>query len=62
LPYSTFGGMRIQDPIPQFTYLIGELKELKLSYLHLVEARIAGNVDVETTEKIDFAIVAWGTE
>jgi NADPH2 dehydrogenase len=61
-PYSTFGGMGMQDPIPQFTYLIGELKKLKLSYLHLVEARVAGNVDVKTTKKIDFAIEAWGTE
>lgn len=61
-PYSTFQGMRMRDPVPQFTYLIRELRKLNLSYLHLVESRVAGNTDVETTEKIDFAIEAWGTE
>lgn len=60
-PYSTFQGMRMQDPVPQFTYLIHELEKLQLSFLDLVESRVAGNADVETTEKIDFAIEAWGT-
>ncbi len=59
-PYSTFQSMRMTDPIPQFTYLIENLKKLKLAYLHLVESRVAGNADVESTEKIDFGIKAWG--
>lgn len=59
-PYSTFQAMRMVHPIPQFTYLIQKLKELKLSYLHLVESRVSGNADVENTEKIDFAVAAWG--
>lgn len=59
-PYSTFQAMRMADPVPQFTHLIGQLKHLKLAYLHLVESRVAGNADVESTEKIDFAMRAWG--
>lgn len=59
-PYSSFQGMRMEDPIPQFTHLINGLKEFKLAYVHLVESRITGNADIETTDKIDFAIDAWG--
>ena len=59
-PYSTFQSMRMEDPVPQFTFLINELKKLKLAYLHLVESRVAGSADVETTERIDFGIEAWG--
>ena len=58
-PYSTFQGMRMTDPIPQFSHLITGLKELKLAYLHLVESRISGNADVESTEKVDFALQIW---
>ncbi|KAF5623237.1 putative NADPH2 dehydrogenase chain OYE2 [Fusarium sp. NRRL 25303] len=60
-PFSTFQGMRMQDPEPQFTYLISELKPLGLAYLHLIEPRIAGNVDRETDdmESLDFALDAW---
>ncbi|EWY83436.1 hypothetical protein FOYG_13251 [Fusarium oxysporum NRRL 32931] len=61
-PFSTFQGMRMQDPEPQFTHLISQLKHLGLAYLHLVEPRIAGNVDRETDDKesLDFALDAWG--
>ena len=58
--WSTFQGMRMKDPVPQFTHLIEGLKSLGLSYLHVVESRISGNADVEATEKIDFAIDIWG--
>ncbi|KAF2236578.1 FMN-linked oxidoreductase [Viridothelium virens] len=58
-PWSTFQGMKMDDPIPQFSHLVKELKALKLGYLHLVESRIAGNADVEATEKIDFAVNTW---
>lgn len=58
-PWSSFQGMRMEDPVPQFSYLLQELKKLKLAYVHLVESRISGNADVETTEKIDFAIDIW---
>ncbi|KAI5276614.1 FMN-linked oxidoreductase [Aureobasidium subglaciale] len=59
-PWSPFQGMKMDDPIPTFTHLINGLKEHKLAYVHLVESRIQGNADVESTEKIDFAIDAWG--
>ncbi|MCJ1474986.1 Chanoclavine-I aldehyde reductase fgaOx3 [Lambiella insularis] len=59
-PFSTFQGMRMNDPIPQFTHLIGELKKMRLAYIHLVESRVSGTADVETTEKVNFAIDIWG--
>lgn len=39
-PWSTFQGMRMKDPIPQFSYLISQLRALNLSFLHLVEPRV----------------------
>lgn len=59
-PYSPFQGMRMEDPVPQFTHFVKGLKEFKLAYLHVVESRITGNADVESTEKVDFVIDIWG--
>lgn len=61
-PYSPFQGMKMDEPIPQFTYLANELKKLNLAFLHLVESRISGNADCETTEKIDFLIDLWNNQ
>lgn len=61
-PWSTFQGMGLEDPIPQFSYLIEKIKELKLTYLHLVESRISGNADTEATGKNDFAINTWNNQ
>lgn len=61
-PFSTFQGMKMKDPKPQFTYLAQELKKLKLAYIHVVESRISGNADVETTEKIDFLLDIWNNQ
>ena len=58
-PWSTFQGMGMEDPVPQFSHLVRGLKELDLAYLHLVESRISGNADVEVTSKIDFAVDIW---
>lgn len=60
-PFSTFQGMRMQDPIPQFTYLLQHLKVLGLAYLHLVEPQVAGNMDktAEAGESLDFALKTW---
>lgn len=55
-PYSPFQGMKMKDPIPQFSYFAEGLKKLKLSYIHVVESRIAGNADIESTEKVDFLV------
>ena len=51
--------MKMEDPIPQFSYLIKGLKDLKLAYLHLVESRISGPVDIEGDEKLHFALQTW---
>ncbi|RFU29498.1 hypothetical protein B7463_g6821, partial [Scytalidium lignicola] len=59
-PYSTYQGMKMADPQPQFSYFAEELKKLKLSYLHVVEPRISGSVDVETTDTVDFLLDIWG--
>ncbi|KIW29979.1 uncharacterized protein PV07_05762 [Cladophialophora immunda] len=58
-PFSTFQGMKMRDPLPQFTHFMRGLKELNLAYMHLVESRISGNADVEATEKIDPLIDVW---
>ncbi|KAK7518565.1 NADPH dehydrogenase [Phyllosticta citriasiana] len=61
-PWSTFQGMRMVDPVPQFTHIIKGLKELNLAYLHLVESRVSGNAEVEASDRLDFALQAWGRE
>ncbi|PVH84315.1 NADPH dehydrogenase [Cadophora sp. DSE1049] len=61
-PFSTFQGMKMKDPKPQFSYLAQELKKLKLAYIHVVESRISGNADVETTENIDFLLDLWDNQ
>jgi NADPH2 dehydrogenase len=59
-PYSTFQGMKMDDPKPGFSYLVTKLKALKLAYLHLVESRISGDSTIEATEKINFLVDNWG--
>lgn len=39
-PWSGFQGMRMSDPIPQFSYIISQLRALDLAYLHVVEPRV----------------------
>ncbi|MCJ1354251.1 MAG: Chanoclavine-I aldehyde reductase fgaOx3 [Icmadophila ericetorum] len=58
-PFSTFQGMLMEDPHPQFSYLINGLKQLNLSYLHLVESRISGNANVESTYKLNPFLDLW---
>ncbi|KAM0227382.1 hypothetical protein ACHAPO_011568 [Fusarium lateritium] len=60
-PWSTFQGMRMENPIPQFTDIINKAKALDLAYLHLVESRICGSVDDINNgqEKLDFAYDLW---
>jgi NADPH2 dehydrogenase len=63
-PYSEFQGMRMptEELIQgQFTHLIGELKKLNLSYLHLTTPRVQGGIDVKNPkENMDWAVKAWG--
>ncbi|KAF4550144.1 Chanoclavine-I aldehyde reductase fgaOx3-like protein [Elsinoe fawcettii] len=58
-PWSTFQDMKMQEPIPQFSYLLKELKKLKLAYVHVVESRVSGNADIESTDKNDFVFDLW---
>ncbi|KAJ3546905.1 hypothetical protein NM688_g5465 [Phlebia brevispora] len=62
-PWSPFQDMRMEDPIPQFTHLVYELKRRypSLAYLHVIEPRIAGGSDVEgaADESNDFIRAIW---
>ncbi|CAK1365351.1 unnamed protein product [Cercospora beticola] len=60
-PYSSFGGMLMNDPEPTFEYLLQNLKSLKLAYLHLIEARIKGNDDSDCggQKSVDWMVKAW---
>ncbi|KAK1836520.1 hypothetical protein QBC39DRAFT_338296 [Podospora conica] len=61
-PWSVFQGMRMQDPVPQFTDVTRKLSALRLAYLHLVESHIEGNRTVDTLEtpdSLDFAVDVW---
>lgn len=45
-PFSTYQSMGMRDAVGQFCDLLKGLKKLGVGYLHLVESRIAGRVDV----------------
>lgn len=58
-PWNRHHGMGMADPMPQFTYLLKELQKLKLAYLHIIEARVAGLFDTAQTESIDEFVDVW---
>lgn len=58
-PFSPFQGMKMDDPIPQFSYLAQQLQKLNLAYLHIVESRISGAGDIEGSEQVDFLVDIW---
>lgn len=58
-PWSPFQGMRMKNPIPQFTDIIDKASQLNLAYLHLVESRISGSEDYQDSERLDFAYKLW---
>lgn len=59
-PWSPFQGMKMQDPVPQFSYLVKGLEKLNLLYLHIVEARISGSETIEASlEHADFMLDIW---
>ncbi|KAF1808624.1 NADH:flavin oxidoreductase/NADH oxidase family protein [Eremomyces bilateralis CBS 781.70] len=61
-PWGTFQGMLMDDPIPQFTYLIGELKKIGLAYIHLTESRVTGPVDITPSGSLHPFVDAWGEQ
>ena len=48
----SFADMRMEDPKPQFTYIVENIKEKHpdLAYVHVVEPRVSGNMDREVKE------------
>jgi NADPH2 dehydrogenase len=58
-PWSTFQGMRMADPIPQFTDVINKASQANIAYLHLVESRISGSEDYNGSDRLDFAYNLW---
>ncbi|KAJ5909807.1 hypothetical protein N7504_004450 [Penicillium tannophilum] len=58
-PWSRFQGMRMKDPIPQFTDVIRKARQADIAYLHLVESRISGAVDYDGHDRLDFAFALW---
>lgn len=65
-PFSTFQGMMMADPIPQFKHVAAELTKFDLAYLHLVESRESGSsadgVYRDATQENDPLIEAWGSK
>ncbi|OJJ03876.1 hypothetical protein ASPVEDRAFT_85300 [Aspergillus versicolor CBS 583.65] len=59
-PWSTFQGMRMDNPVPTFRYLAEQMRALNLAYTHLVESRISADEDVDATDKLDFFLSAYG--
>ncbi|TID26017.1 Aldolase-type TIM barrel [Venturia nashicola] len=57
-PWSTFQGMKMHDPIPQFSSIVHSANKLELAYLHLVSPRISGAEDHNPSdnETLDFAM------
>lgn len=63
-PFSNFQSMGMKDPYPQFEYLVKKLKPLNLAYLHLVEPRIAGNIETSYGAgcSLGFLIKLWDNQ
>jgi NADPH2 dehydrogenase len=66
-PWATGQGMRMKDPVPQFSHIVSELKKLNIAYLHLIESRVAGRSAVDAvyrhvTRENDPFIEIWGPE
>ena len=61
-PWSTFQGMKMQDPIPQFSDIVVKASRANIAYLHVVESRISGAQETQgfkATETLDFAYKLW---
>ncbi len=54
-PSGNWGDMSDSNPEGLFTYVAQQLSALKLAYLHLIEPRIAGNIEDETKDQAPVA-------
>lgn len=46
-PWSPYQDMGLSDPKPQFSYLVSQLRRYDLAYLHVIEPRVSGHIDVD---------------
>ncbi|KAL2848383.1 FMN-linked oxidoreductase [Aspergillus pseudoustus] len=61
-PWSRVQGMRMADPIPQFSHLIREIASVgSLAYLHFINSRVHAfeDIDAPAEEGLDFAFKLW---
>jgi NADPH2 dehydrogenase len=58
-PWSTYQGMGMKDPIPQFTDVINKANQSNIAYLHLIESRVSGSEDCAGQDRLDFAYNLW---
>jgi len=58
-PLSTFQGMGMADAAGQFSDVLRRIDGLGIAYVHLTEPRVAGNLDTESQENLDFAYAAY---
>ncbi|KAK0726073.1 hypothetical protein B0H67DRAFT_681259 [Lasiosphaeris hirsuta] len=60
-PWSDFYGMRMSDPVPQFSDLIARIRDKGLAYLHLVQWLSFEHGERKEPEgmSIDFAVGLW---
>ncbi|KAG1855184.1 hypothetical protein DFJ58DRAFT_906109 [Suillus subalutaceus] len=63
-PWSPYQDMGLPDPKPQFSYLVSQLRKYDLAYLHIIEPRIGGGVDVDAPPQSsnDFLREIWCKE
>ena len=65
-PWNPWQGMRMADPRPTFAHLVSEAKARfpDLAYLHAVEPRVAGNVDLDSNDgdSNEFLRKIWGAK
>lgn len=50
-PYGEFGSVADDKPNATNRYLTEQLNKFGLAYLHMIEPRIAGNTEVDVTDK-----------
>lgn len=59
-PWNTWQDMKMDDPVPQFSFFVEQLRDMKLAYLHLIESRVINNVDCEQGESNAVFLDIWG--
>ena len=59
-PYSTFLGMEMRDPLPQFVHLVSEVRQLGIAWLLVVEPRMDGIFEVVRAGTIRPLVETWG--